>query len=105
VMSYNVEQRTHEIGVRAALGASRADILSLVVGQGFRITFLGIFAGIAGSLAITRFMANMLFGVNERDTFTFIAVPLLLSAVALVACYLPARRAAKVDPMVALRHE
>jgi putative ABC transport system permease protein len=105
VMSYSVEQRTHEIGVRTALGATRTDILGLIVGQGFRLTVFGILAGIAGALALSRFMANMLFGVTERDPFTFVAVPLLLSAVALFACYIPGRRAAKVDPMVALRHE
>jgi putative ABC transport system permease protein len=105
VISYNVEQRTHEIGVRTALGAAPADILRLIVAQGFRITVLGILAGFVGALALTRLMASLLYSVSATDPLTFVLVPLLLSAAALAASYIPARRASKLDPMDALRTE
>jgi len=105
VISYSVEQRTHELGVRAALGATRADIVRLVVAQGFRITLLGILAGVAGALALTRLMAGMLYRTDATDPWTFSAVAALLFSSALAACAIPAQRASKVDPMVALRNE
>jgi putative ABC transport system permease protein len=105
VISYSVSQRTHEIGIRMALGAEKRDVLRMVVGQGFRLALIGILIGIAGSLTLTRFLSSLLFGITPTDPLTFIAVSLILIVVALAACYLPARRAAKVDPMIALRYE
>jgi putative ABC transport system permease protein len=105
VMTYSVAQRTNEIGIRMALGAERRDVLRMVVGQGLKLTVIGVAIGIGGALALTRFLSSILYGVTPSDPLTFIAVSLILIAVALLACYIPARRAAKVDPMVALRYE
>jgi putative ABC transport system permease protein len=105
VVAYSVSRRTREIGVRIALGAASSDVLGMILGQGLRTILVGVAIGIAGSLALTRAVESLLFGVTATDPLTFAAVTLLLVAAALVACYLPARRATKVDPMVALRYE
>jgi len=105
VLAYFVAQHRNEIGVRLALGATPAKILLLVLQKGMKLTLLGVAIGLAASFALTRLMTSLLFGVKAVDPLTFVAVPLLLAVVALLACWIPARRAAKVDPMVALRYE
>jgi putative ABC transport system permease protein len=105
VVSYSVTQRRREMGIRIAIGAERGDVLRLVLGQGARAATLGIAFGIAAALVLTRLMASLLFGVSAADPLTFLAVALLLTLVSLAASYIPARRAMRVDPMVALRHE
>jgi putative ABC transport system permease protein len=105
VVAYSVTQRTHEIGVRVALGAQQRDIVRLVLGEGARLALLGAVLGLAAAAALTRFMASLLFGVSIHDPLTFLAVAAVLVCVAAAACCIPARRAMRVDPMVALRYE
>jgi len=105
VISYGVSERTHEIGVRMALGAERVNVLKLVMGHGFKLTLIGVGLGIVGSLGMTRYLSSLLYGVKSTDPLTFIAVSALLAVVALLASYIPARRATKIDPLVALRYE
>jgi putative ABC transport system permease protein len=105
VMNYSAMQRTHEIGIRMALGASRCQIMRLVLGDGMLLTFIGILLGLAGSVALTRVIESFLFGVSSTDVLTFVGVSLLLGAVSLLAAYVPARKATRLDPTVALRCE
>ena len=105
VISYSVSQRTREIGVRVALGAQRTNVLSLIVGQGALLAAVGIGLGLVGAVGVTRFLRAMLFGVSPFDPLSFVAVTLVLSMIAFLASYLPARRAARVDPIEALRQE
>ena len=105
VMAYSVSQRTRELGIRMALGASRADVLRLVVVQAARLTLVGVVTGLVASIAASRLIASLLYDVSPTDVVTFVAVPVLLAASALAASYLPALRATRIDPMVALRYE
>jgi putative ABC transport system permease protein len=104
-MSYSVAQRTHEIGIRMALGAQSRDVLKLAVGQGLRLVLIGVVLGLAAAFTLTRVMSSLLFGVSATDPTTFIAISLVLIGVAALASYIPARRAAKVDPLIALRYD
>jgi putative ABC transport system permease protein len=105
VMSYSVAQRTHEIGVRVAVGAAKTDILRLILGEGMGITLVGVGVGLLGAIGLSSVVKSQLFGIGATDPLTFLGVIFLLALVSLAACYIPARRATRVDPMVALRYE
>jgi putative ABC transport system permease protein len=105
VINYSVAQRTHELGIRIALGAQRRDVFKLVVGQGLLLALVGVGVGVAGAVGLTHLIAGLLFGVSPTDGPTFVVVSLIVTAVAFLACYLPARRATRVDPLIALRYE
>jgi len=105
VISYSVAQRTHEIGIRMALGADRTEVLRMILAQGMKIAGAGVVIGLAASFGLTRWMAKLLFSVSAADPLTFTAVALVLVLIALLACYIPARRALRVDPIIALRYE
>jgi putative ABC transport system permease protein len=104
-MSYAVTRRSHELGIRVALGASRREVVGLVLRQGMKLAAVGMAAGLVAALALTRFMAGLLYGVRPADPATLAAVALLLGGIAFLACYIPARRATAVDPAIALRCE
>jgi ABC-type antimicrobial peptide transport system permease subunit len=105
VIAYSVSQRKREIGIRMALGAVKSDVLKMVISQGIKLALIGVVIGLAGALGLTRFLSGLLYGVKPGDPLTLVAVSALLTAVALLASYIPARQAARVDPLAALRHD
>ncbi len=105
VISYSMAQRTREIGIRSALGAGRRDVLMVVIGQGMKLAFAGLVAGLAAALALTRYLESLLYDVTPTDTFVLASVTGILAGVALLACWLPANRASRIDPLRALREE
>ena len=105
LISYSVSQRTRELGIRIALGAQRNDVMRLVLGEGARLTLIGVVLGLAAALGLTQLMRSLLFGVSAMDPVTFVSVAIVLAIVAIAACYIPARRAMSTDPSVTLRYE